>query len=586
MVLYGHILSGTIDGLGGGNGAGRRSRRRTEAKIEASLRAKTARHQAAHQASSSAQSSSPVGSFTLSTSPSAASRKKIAAAAAPTPAPSEPRQSQVSFGDNAGGAGGGRRVSDGGSAGDENADGSSEDARPPSLSQSPAVVPIGRHAAAGAVARCELVFGASCGRYIPFGDAPLGPGSMFGEAAALLHTSHLVTTVATAATEAWFIPASELRAALEDHPVARRELVARGLTFLGRVWTVHAEAGQQGASPSVGAMMPFASAEDRTLADATFGTRGAFPKNTSAAKEASGVVGDVGRKKKLRPRAVVATLIHHPGGSAVDSSSDDEDGAGSGDAPELSLLRSREHSSAVCVVFCHNAASPSVPDRVTKALRHSLTVEQFVNAQFYQPGKVAEYDVFFVSHDGADAAKVLANQHRYHPNQRCHAFSLAEGPVYSALAAFEESPGHEEPRSSIAAMSAGPTAAQVRTRFEECGDGDGDGAPVAALLGALGEEEEMAPAELWRRARLVHPEAPAKMSWDVAICGLIVYSVLTVTYEIAFGVTFDGVQVWHSLVRTRDYFGKSNIRIKFCTCTGVTVYRVPCMYLNMYHGFC
>jgi len=509
--------------------------------------------------------------------------------------------------------------------------------------------------------------------------------------------------------------------------VARRELVARGLTFLGRVWTVHAEAGQRGASPSVGAMMPFASAEDRTLADATFGTRGAFPKDTSAAKEASGVVGDVGRKKKLRPRAVVATLIHHPGGSAVDSSSDDEDGAGSGDAPELSLLRSREHSSAVCVVFCHNAASPSVPDRVTKALRHSLTVEQFVNAQFNQPGKVAEYDVFFVSHDGADAAKVLANQHRYHPNQRCyafslaegpvyaalaafeagwspareasyrgvealslgpetpatllpdapgltllreprpgaklcvvhchnsaspsvtssvakvlsraltlpqfasaqfyhpgevaeydvffvshdgadaakvlanqhryhpnqrcHAFSLAEGPVYAALAAFEESPGHEEPRSSIAAMSAGPTAAQVRTRFEECGDGDGDGAPVAALLGALGEEEEMAPAELWRRARLVHPEAPAKMSWDVAICGLIVYSVLTVTYEIAFGVTFDGVQVrlqvWvHSLVRTRDYFGKSNIRIKFCTCTGVTVYRVPCMYLNMYHGFC
>ena len=47
---------------------------------------------------------------------------------------------------------------------------------------------------------------------------------------------------------------------------------------------------------------------------------------------------------------------------------------------------------------------------------------------------------------------------------------------------------------------------------------------------------------LWERHKLIHPEHPRKTSWDVTVCAVIIYSVLTVTYRIGFGGT-EGMDV-------------------------------------------
>ena len=44
------------------------------------------------------------------------------------------------------------------------------------------------------------------------------------------------------------------------------------------------------------------------------------------------------------------------------------------------------------------------------------------------------------------------------------------------------------------------------------------------------------PSELWRKHKVIHPELPEKVVWDVAVCFLIIYSIVSITYTIAFGV--------------------------------------------------
>ena len=44
------------------------------------------------------------------------------------------------------------------------------------------------------------------------------------------------------------------------------------------------------------------------------------------------------------------------------------------------------------------------------------------------------------------------------------------------------------------------------------------------------------PSDLWYRHKVIHPELPAKVTWDVVVCSLIIYSIVSITYTIAFGV--------------------------------------------------
>jgi len=47
---------------------------------------------------------------------------------------------------------------------------------------------------------------------------------------------------------------------------------------------------------------------------------------------------------------------------------------------------------------------------------------------------------------------------------------------------------------------------------------------------------EISSLKLWRDHRIIHPELPAKMTWDVLICFLIIYSIVAITYTISFGI--------------------------------------------------
>jgi len=44
------------------------------------------------------------------------------------------------------------------------------------------------------------------------------------------------------------------------------------------------------------------------------------------------------------------------------------------------------------------------------------------------------------------------------------------------------------------------------------------------------------PSDLWRKYAVIHPELPAKVFWDVLVCFLIIYSIVAITYTIAFGI--------------------------------------------------
>ena len=44
------------------------------------------------------------------------------------------------------------------------------------------------------------------------------------------------------------------------------------------------------------------------------------------------------------------------------------------------------------------------------------------------------------------------------------------------------------------------------------------------------------PSNLWSEQRVIHPELPEKVVWDVTVCVLIIYSIVAITYTISFGV--------------------------------------------------
>jgi len=58
---------------------------------------------------------------------------------------------------------------------------------------------------------------------------------------------------------------------------------------------------------------------------------------------------------------------------------------------KLSILRSRDYKKVV-VVTC----SSTVPAQHRRLVTKSLSLAQFIFAQFYHPGEVAEYETIFV----------------------------------------------------------------------------------------------------------------------------------------------------------------------------------------------
>ena len=75
--------------------------------------------------------------------------------------------------------------------------------------------------------------------------------------------------------------------------------------------------------------------------------------------------------------------------------------------------------------------------------------------------------------------------------------------------------------------SRAPNDAQITTRVEK----DNESTQTADIQGS--------PSDLWCRHRVVHPELPEKVVWDVAVCFLIIYSIVAITYTISFGIEED-----------------------------------------------
>ena len=104
------------------------------------------------------------------------------------------------------------------------------------------------------------------------------------------------------------------------------------------------------------------------------------------------------------------------------------------DAADSLVLNTMDYEKRI-VVYCSSSASMSEENR--KLLVHSVSVVQFAFAQFYFPEKLSDYEAVFVSKNGVEAAVVRDNQRKYHPQQRCGAWSLEDNLVRQKVKSYE-----------------------------------------------------------------------------------------------------------------------------------------------------
>jgi hypothetical protein len=85
----------------------------------------------------------------------------------------------------------------------------------------------------------------------------------------------------------------------------------------------------------------------------------------------------------------------------------------------------------------------------------------------------------------------------------------------------------------------------VATLLAPSNDGDSNGDGLPEIQGALDAQENtrddgLSPRELAAAASLIHPDSTGKMAWDVTVSLVILYSVITITYQLGFDYVFTG----------------------------------------------
>jgi len=288
--------------------------------------------------------------------------------------------------------------------------------------------------------------------------------AVLGEAAVLLNTRHLVTTLAADVCELWFVPKEDLDVVLMPWPQLRRDMMRRGMAFLEDVIDCYSDHGHESCPESAFDMIPDARDIDELDEDA-LKAPGKAPR----------------RKLYLGPEALVATMV---GAEPTPPTPKPVFGSG-GDA-----VSSAKSFFGSFVLGARDAPKGSPRGRAKTLDDDAVDVEMTATS-------------------ASDNGRPLASSDAVQAATRAGA-SSGGGGGKTAHFAVGASGGH--------------------------GDEGGDASDVnQALL-----DGSMSPRDLFRATGMFHPEASSKMAWDIVMCTIILYSVVTITYQIGFSDAFTG----------------------------------------------
>jgi CRP-like cAMP-binding protein len=336
-------------------------------------------------------------------------------------------------------------------------------------------------------ATCNLVFRTGGSKYLHFDT--LTSDSVFGEAPLVLHSKQFVTSVAaTNVCELWFIPKEELFVLLDQWPEVKTSLVTKACDFLNDVLELYMEHNHTNCPESIQEMAPHAQLDD-ILEDVVSGDAGGNETGGLFEKQKKAAV------RYLKPDALVATM------AGVSDPTNDENMGGRA--------------------------------RMIKSLRASFRMPQQgsgnVDKKALLTGKSLE--ARFGSKDPLQS-----------PN------------LPSRLGINTESSGTDNSGGNPSASSSTPSprskavkeaAAQaaIADRMEAVNNyasDEDERAPGFKTIRQTTLDGAMTPRELAQQTGLFHPESPLKMVWDVLMSQVILYSVITITYQIGFASYFTG----------------------------------------------
>ena len=315
--------------------------------------------------------------------------------------------------------------------------------------------------------------------------------AVFGEAAALLHTTQLASTVALARSELWFVPKADLDSILFAWPHVRASLVRRGVAFLEEILAAYRSHGHATRATRAEDLAPHANASDLSAAEdrAVVAQRdhdAADEVHRGLVCRGSGMDYE-GLGADQMMATMVGAVLKHGGGS--DGNGDDgASGGGSG----LGGRKTKNPAFKKPRLSGGRLGSSGGSRGSTPSNSAASSTSSGPNSDDGKPGSDGK--------DGLDGETKDGD----------HALALVKPSSRSSSAARRRR-GDETPRSAADG--------------DEPGDGQGDETPPSELFAATG---------------LFHPGAPGKLAWDIGLCLVILYSVVTITYQIGFNREFTG----------------------------------------------
>ena len=336
-------------------------------------------------------------------------------------------------------------------------------------------------------ATCNLVLRSGGSKYLHFDT--LTRDSVFGEAPLVLHSKQFVTSVAaTNVCELWFVPKDELFVLLDQWPEVKASLVTKACDFLNDVLDLYMEHNHANCPESIQEMAPHAQLDD-ILEDVVSG---------DASGNGAGNIFEKHKKapvRYLRPDVLVATM------AGVSDPTDNENIGG----------RAR--------MVKHLKASFRMPRQGSgnvdkKALLTGKSLEARFGAKDpLQSSNLPSWLGINTESSGTDNSGRNPSASSSTPSPRSKAVkeAAAQAAIADRMEAANNYASDEDERA--------PGFKTIRQ---------------TTLDGA------MTPRELMQRTGLFHPESPLKMVWDVLMSHVILYSVITITYQIGFASYFTG----------------------------------------------